>query len=192
MSPPQHLSWKETGGGGAGGSQSCSQPGEGEEGQDIKGWAGQVPPPQPGGLCQDRPDTIWTMRCRVFTSQPTGVTAEPRHSMLHDKGGGGGTYRGGQAARPGRKLGLCPVPSPAFEEGDQRGLGAKQQPPSHLPAVPESPPPGSRVQGAPQRSKVGTPCTDLTKEGSYSAPAMAWLSAPKSKRGLSLAPLPWQ
>ena len=106
----------------------------------------------------------------VFTLWPTGVTTEPRHSLLHDKGG---TYKGGQAAPHESGAFVRPRPLP-LKRVDQRGLpggrrftgsGAKQQPLSQL--LPLLPPPGSRVQEGPWDGKVRSPPPALTKGGSF-------------------------
>lgn len=46
-------------------SQAPSQLGEGGRGQTSKGGQADFPPLRPGGLCQDRPDTVGTMGYRV-------------------------------------------------------------------------------------------------------------------------------
>lgn len=70
-------------------SQACSQLGDGKEGLDIKGWAGQLPAPMARWPLSGQAWTQFRQWGVTFTFRPTGVTAEPRHNQLHDKVGWG-------------------------------------------------------------------------------------------------------
>lgn len=68
--------------------------GKGRRGWTSKGGQANFPPTGQVAFVRTGPTQSgqWGI---MFTFRPTGVTTEPRRSLLHDKGG---AYKGGQAA----------------------------------------------------------------------------------------------
>ena len=138
--------------------QAHSQLGEGEEGLDIKGWAGQLPAPK----------ARWPLSGQAKHRQDNGVSCSlsGRQESLPSQGPACYMTKGGPIKRSGRpllKLSLCPALSPAFEEGGserpawgQEVHRLRSQTVATFPTAAAVPSPRVKSSGRALDGKVGT------------------------------------
>ena len=130
--------------------------GKGRRGWTSKGGQANFPPLRPGGLCQDRPNTVRTMGYHVHFPADRSHSRAPACYMTK----GGPIKRSG---RPLLKLSLCPALSPAFEEGGserpawgQEVHRLRSQTVATFPTAAAVPSPRVKSSGRALDGKVGT------------------------------------